>query len=63
LISNFLIIFFFYPETKKLSLEEVGQMFDGAESNQKIVDEEGMEKEEKSKAVFEEKTQSVNSVD
>lgn len=38
-------------------------MFDGAESNQKIVDEEGMEKEEKSKAVFEEKTQSVNSVD
>jgi len=28
LISNFLIIYF-YPETKKLSLEEVAQMFDG----------------------------------
>lgn len=29
LVSNFVIIYFFYPETKNLSLEEVGQMFDG----------------------------------
>lgn len=30
LVSNFVIIYFFYPETKNLSLEEVQQMFDGA---------------------------------
>ena len=59
LIGNFLIIFFFYPETKKLSLEEVGQMFDGAESNQKIVDEEGLEGNEKKNAQFVEKSRSV----
>ncbi|KAH8913100.1 general substrate transporter [Coniochaeta sp. PMI_546] len=29
LVSNFVLIYFFYPETKNLSLEEVGQMFDG----------------------------------
>jgi MFS family permease len=55
LISNFLIIFFFYPETKKLSLEEVGQMFNGAESNQKIVDEEATERTEKTNEKFVEK--------
>jgi sugar porter (SP) family MFS transporter len=41
LISNFLIIFFFYPETKKLSLEEVAQMLDGNESTQHIIGQEG----------------------
>lgn len=30
LVSNFTIIYFFYPETKKLSLEEVAQIFDGS---------------------------------
>ncbi|ERS95779.1 hypothetical protein HMPREF1624_07854 [Sporothrix schenckii ATCC 58251] len=30
LVSNFVIVFFFYPETKNLSLEEVAQLFDGA---------------------------------
>ena len=29
LVSNFTLIYFFYPETKNLSLEEVAQMFDG----------------------------------
>jgi Sugar (and other) transporter len=29
LVSNFIIIYLFYPETKGLSLEEVEQMFDG----------------------------------
>jgi MFS family permease len=29
LVSNFVIIYFFYPETKNLSLEEVKQLFDG----------------------------------
>ena len=29
LVSNFIIIYFFYPETKNLSLEEVGQLFEG----------------------------------
>ncbi|KAJ5928336.1 hypothetical protein N7466_007292 [Penicillium verhagenii] len=33
LVSNFTIIFFFYPETKNLSLEEVGQLFDGPPKN------------------------------
>jgi sugar porter (SP) family MFS transporter len=37
LISNFLIIFFFYPETKKLSLEEVAQTFDGSASTQHVM--------------------------
>ncbi|GFP60586.1 lactose permease [Trichoderma asperellum] len=32
LVSNFLIIYFFYPETKNLSLEEVAQLFDGPNS-------------------------------
>ena len=40
LISNFCIIFFFYPETKSLSLEEVAQMFDGSALKRKVVDEE-----------------------
>jgi hypothetical protein len=47
LISNFLIIFFFYPETKHLSLEEVGQIFDGSQSNQKMADEEAIVRTEK----------------
>ncbi|KOS18592.1 Lactose permease [Escovopsis weberi] len=29
LVSNFCVIYFFYPETKNLSLEEVAQLFDG----------------------------------
>lgn len=29
LVSNFVIVYFWYPETKNLSLEEVSQMFDG----------------------------------
>ncbi|KAJ5999274.1 hypothetical protein N7451_007084 [Penicillium sp. IBT 35674x] len=33
LVSNFTIVFFFYPETKNLSLEEVGQLFDGPPKN------------------------------
>lgn len=40
LVSNFLVIFFFYPETSNLSLEEVEQMFDGNPANMKLVDEE-----------------------
>jgi len=43
LVSNFVITFFFFPETKSLSLEEVGQLFDGewAEGKGGGVDEEG----------------------
>ncbi|KAL1868230.1 hypothetical protein VTK73DRAFT_3792 [Phialemonium thermophilum] len=33
LVSNFTIIYFFYPETKNLSLEEVGQLFDSSDSS------------------------------
>lgn len=40
LISNFTVIYFFYPETKNLSLEEVAQMFDGSAANNKQLDEE-----------------------
>lgn len=40
LISNFLIIYFFYPETMDLSLEEVAQMFDSNAVQHKVVDEE-----------------------
>jgi sugar porter (SP) family MFS transporter len=40
LISNFLIMYFFYPETKNLSLEEVEQMFDGSAAQNKLTDEE-----------------------
>ncbi|WPG98154.1 Hypothetical protein R9X50_00094000 [Acrodontium crateriforme] len=39
LVSNFIIIYFFYPETKNLSLEEVSQLFDGGEVPPKAVDE------------------------
>lgn len=31
LVSNFVLVYFFYPETKGLSLEEVSLKFDGAE--------------------------------
>lgn len=55
LICNFLIIFFFYPETKNLSLEEVGQMFDGSVSKQKQVDKESGEDEKRSVEVGQEK--------
>ncbi|KFY94732.1 hypothetical protein V500_03095 [Pseudogymnoascus sp. VKM F-4518 (FW-2643)] len=40
LISNFFIMYFFYPETKNLSLEEVAQMFDDSAAHNKLVDEE-----------------------
>ena len=40
LISNFVVIYFFYPETKNLSLEEVAQMFDGSAAENKQLDEE-----------------------
>ncbi|OAA65882.1 General substrate transporter [Niveomyces insectorum RCEF 264] len=32
LISNFVIVYFWYPETKNLSLEEVAQLFEGSAS-------------------------------
>lgn len=60
LISNFLIIYFFYPETKNLSLEEVGQMFDGSQLNQKMVDEEAIERTEKNESEVMVKTPSVD---
>jgi sugar porter (SP) family MFS transporter len=47
LVSNFLIIYFFYPETNNLSLEEVEQMFDGNAANIKQVDEEAADKKAK----------------
>jgi MFS family permease len=40
LLINFLIMYFFYPETKNLSLEEVEQMFDGSAAQNKLTDEE-----------------------
>ena len=40
LISNFLIMYFFYPETKNLSLEEVAQIFESDAEQNKLVDEE-----------------------
>lgn len=40
LVSNFLIGYFFYPETKNLSLEEVNELFDGSALNVKGVMEE-----------------------
>jgi MFS family permease len=49
LISNFLIIYFFYPETKNLSLEEVGQMFDGSDVKNKLIDEELADGKDKGK--------------
>ncbi|PMD37024.1 general substrate transporter [Hyaloscypha variabilis F] len=49
LISNFLIIYFFYPETKNLSLEEVGQMFDGSDVKNKLIDEELADSKDKGK--------------
>ncbi|KAJ5297030.1 uncharacterized protein N7443_007923 [Penicillium atrosanguineum] len=47
LVSNFTIVYFFYPETKNLTLEEVGQLFDGASSSTdaKMVNDETEEKE------------------
>jgi sugar porter (SP) family MFS transporter len=46
LISNFLIIYFFFPETKNLSLEEVTQMFDGHEISHHAIKEQEMEREQ-----------------
>jgi hypothetical protein len=40
LISNFTVIYLFYPETKNLSLEEVAQMFDESAAKNKHLDEE-----------------------
>jgi MFS family permease len=40
LISNFTIVYFFYPETKNMSLEEVAQMFDENTTVSKVLDEE-----------------------
>jgi sugar porter (SP) family MFS transporter len=40
LLSNFAIIYFFYPETKNLSLEEVTRMFHGSASRTRQIDEE-----------------------
>lgn len=40
LVTNFIIIYFFYPETKGLSLEEVTQMFDGNEIHRKDTEDE-----------------------
>jgi len=39
LVSNFCIIYWFFPETKRLSLEEVTQMFDGGDIPAKAIEE------------------------
>lgn len=59
LISNFLIIYFFYPETKNLSLEEVAQMFDGSAALEKSLDEENSEGKEEANVETVENTQYV----
>jgi sugar porter (SP) family MFS transporter len=40
LVSNFMVIYFFYPETKGLSLEEVTQMLDGKAPGKNLDEEE-----------------------
>jgi hypothetical protein len=47
LISNFLIIYFFYAETKNLSIEGVRQMFDRSAAKHNVVDEEMTEEKAK----------------
>jgi MFS family permease len=50
LVSNFTIIYFFYPETKNLSLEEVSRVFDHAPLAESDGGETGSERREKSSA-------------
>jgi MFS family permease len=48
LLSNFTIIYFFYPETKNLALEEVSRVFDRATPEREDGGETGSERNEKS---------------
>ncbi|KAE9374367.1 general substrate transporter [Stipitochalara longipes BDJ] len=48
LVSNFTIIYFFYPETKNLALEEVSRVFDHVPSAESDGGEAGSERHEKS---------------
>jgi hypothetical protein len=51
LVSHFIIAYFFFPETKGLSLEEVSEVFEGNRSDEKLGDHDGNEKSHAEAAV------------